>query len=56
MFERLVIAVALIGAASTQALASVTPVAVPGPILGTGLSALVVAGVGAYAWYRSRKN
>jgi hypothetical protein len=54
MFERLVIAVALIGAASTQALAGV--VAVPGPILGTGLSALVVAGVGAYAWYRSRKN
>jgi hypothetical protein len=55
MFERIVIAIALIGAASTQALAGV-PVAVPGPILGAGLSALVVAGVGAYAWYRSRKN
>ena len=55
MFERLVIAIALIGAASTQALA-VAPTPVPGPILGAGLSALVVAGVGAYAWYRSRKN
>ena len=55
MFERLVIAIALIGAASTQALANGV-VAAPGPILGTGLSALVVAGVGAYAWYRSRNN
>ena len=57
MFERLVIAIAVIGAASSQALADYgTVVAAPGPILGTGLSALVVAGVGAYAWYRSRKN
>jgi hypothetical protein len=55
MFERLAIAVALIGAASTQALA-LTPVAAPGPVLGAGLSGLVVAGVGVYAWYRSRKN
>jgi len=55
MFGRLVIAIAVIGAASSQALAYPT-VAAPGPILGTGLSALVVAGVGAYAWYRSRKN
>jgi hypothetical protein len=55
MFERLVIAIALIGAAGTQAMANGV-VAVPGPVLGGGLSALVVAGVGAYAWYRSRKN
>ena len=55
MFERLLIAVTLIGAASMQALA--TPAApAPAPILGTGLSALVVAGVGVYAWYRGRKN
>ena len=54
MFERVIIAIALIGAASTQALA--TPVPAPGRSLGTGLSASVVAGVGIYAWYRGRKN
>ena len=54
MFERLAIGIAFVGAASTQALAW-GPVAVPGPVIGGGLSGLVVAGIGIYAWYRNRK-
>jgi hypothetical protein len=54
MFERLAIGIAFVGAASTQTLAMV-PVAVPGPVIGRGLSGLVVAGIGIYAWYRNRK-
>ena len=53
MFERLAIGIALVGVVCSQALAGV--VAAPGPVLGAGLSGLVVAGVGIYAWYRDRK-
>jgi len=56
MFERFVIGIALVGIACSQAMAGWTPVAAaPGPVLGAGLSGLVVAGVGIYAWYRNRK-
>ena len=53
MFELLAIGIAFVGAASTLALAN--PVSVPGPVIGGGLSGLVVAGIGIYAWYRNRK-
>lgn len=55
MFERLVIGIALVSVATTQALATPVPAA-PGPVLGVGLSGLVVAGVGIYAWYRGSKT
>ena len=54
MFERLAIGIALIGVACSQALANGVAAA-PGPVLGAGLSGLVVAGVGIFAWYRNRK-
>ena len=54
MFERLAIGIAFVGAASTLALAG-APAAVPAPLIGGGLSGLVVAGIGIYAWYRNRK-
>ena len=56
MFERLIIGLALVGVASTQALAWTPVAAAPGPVVGAGLSGLAVAGVGIYAWYRNRKN
>jgi len=56
MFDRLVIGLALVGVATTQALAGVPVPAAPGPVVGAGLSGLVVAGVGIYAWYRGRKT
>ena len=56
MFERLVIGIAFVGVATTQALAGVPISAPPGPVLGAGLSGLVVAGVGIYAWYRGSKT
>jgi hypothetical protein len=54
MFERIVIGIALVGGTFSQALAAAAAPA-PGPVLGAGLSGLVVAGVGIYAWYRNRK-
>jgi hypothetical protein len=53
MLERLFVGIALIGIASTPALAQV---AVPGPIVGAGLPGLIAGGVAAYAWYRNRKK
>ena len=55
MFERFVIGIALVGVGCSQALAWQPAVAAPGPVLGAGLSGLVVAGIGVYAWYRNRK-
>jgi len=54
MFKRLAIGIALVGVACSQALANGVAAA-PGPVLGAGLSGLVVAGVGIFAWYRNRK-
>jgi hypothetical protein len=54
MFERIVIGLALVGITTAEALANGV-CAAPGPVLGAGLSGLVVAGVGVYAWYRNRK-
>jgi len=55
MFERLAIGIVLFGITTTSALANIPPAPVPGPVLGAGISGLVVAGVGIYAWYRNRR-